>query len=538
MQIVNRAPSNGALPPGPRGDAPDIESQLRQQQASHRRILLRRGVELWWRPIVLIALGGMAAGIAGPFVLSYPIYILGPMLALVILFLMAVHVEFGLLLVAITSTALFPQVLAAKALSIYPALPLLLWLFLVLLVQAAYRARKPVLPSFWAIWPLLGLLCLAVLSNIMIQLTWTYGVAHKIGSEPIAFDEAYGIALFLLPLVIVTATTAALTGKDRWIEFIQTGFLAIAVLLSLVVVIQFKRIDATIYTFRFSDPKLAWMSLKAISQILVLGVIIGYARLLYAPGWRMRFVYGACTLLCLVGVYFCLQNSWWVEAAIALIAMTLVYSRRLFVCLCVACLPLLPLVKAEIDKLSTVKTADFYRLIIWQDALRVWSKSPLLGVGPGNFWAFDARFTQLPMYLRDFSKTGLGVAHNGYLQMLGELGLPGLFFYLAFMVVMAALALRLFRRSNTPGALGDRVLGLVGLGLVCGSALGDFTSGAMFLQPRQLGSSGSLTQVLSTWIIFGCVMYKDQVWRTAQRAFAPLAPKRAHTLSTKGGTIL
>ena len=37
-------------------------------------------------------------------------------------------------------------------------------------------------------------------------------MAHKIGSEPIAFDEAYGIALFLLPLVIVTATTAALTG--------------------------------------------------------------------------------------------------------------------------------------------------------------------------------------------------------------------------------------------------------------------------------------------------------------------------------------
>ena len=168
MQIANRAPNSGALPPGPRGDAPDIESQLRQQRASHRRILLRRSVELWWRPIVLIALGGMAAGIAGQFVLSYPIYILAPILALVILFLMAVHVEFGLLLVAITSTALFPQVLAAKALSIYPALPLLLWLFLVLLVQAAYRARKPVLPSFWAIWPLLGLLCLALLSNIMI----------------------------------------------------------------------------------------------------------------------------------------------------------------------------------------------------------------------------------------------------------------------------------------------------------------------------------------------------------------------------------
>ena len=185
-------------------------------------------------------------------------------------------------------------------------------------------------------------------------------------------------------------------------------------------------------------------------------------------------------------------------------------------------------------RLSTVKTADYYRLIIWKDALRVWGKSPVLGVGPGNFWAYDARFTQLPLYLRNFAKTGLGVAHNGYLQVLGELGLPGLFFYLAFTVVMAVMALRLFRRSNSPD---DRVLGLVGLGLVCGSALGDITSGAMFLQPRQLGSSGSLTQVLSTWIIFGSVMYKDQVWRMARRAFAHTAPRREHTLSTKGGTI-
>jgi O-antigen ligase len=537
MQFANRAPSAGSFHPPQRVDVPDIDSQLRQQRAYHRRILWRRNVELWWLPVVLIALGGLAAGVAGPFVLSYPIYILAPIFALVILFLMAWHVEFGLLLVAVTSTALFPQVLAAKALSIYPALPLLLWLFLVLLIQAAFRVREFVLPSFWAIWPLLGLLCLAFVSNILIQLTWSYGVAHKIGGSPIIFDETYGIALFCLPLVTVTVTTAALSGKGRWIGFIQTAFLAIAVSLGLVVIVQFKRIDATIYTFRFSDPKLAWMSLKAISQILVLGAIIGYARLLCTPGWRKRALYGGAALVCLVGIYFCLQNSWWVEAAVALIVMTLAYSRRLFVGLCVACLPLLPLVKSEIDKLSQVKSADYYRLIIWQDALRVWSKSPLLGVGPGNFWAYDTLFTQLPLYLRNFSKTGLGVAHNGYLQILGELGLPGLFFYLAFMVVMAIIALRLFRRSNAPGALDERVLGLVGLGLVCGSALGDFTSGAMFLQPRQLGSSGSLTQVLSTWIIFGCVMYKDQVWRKARRTFAHTASKREYTLRTKGERI-
>jgi len=514
MQIADKF-SNGAFPPGG-GGAPDITEQLQRQRAYHRQILWQRTLGLWWPRIVLIALGGLAAGIAGQFVLNYPIYILAPMFALVILFLITWRTQFGLFVVAIASTAIAPQVLAIKSLSIYPALPLLIWLFFVLLIQAAFHVRKPVLPSFWAIWPLLGLIGMSFISNIMIQLIWSYGVSHKIGSQPIILDETYGIALFCLPLLIIAVTTAALTKRDKWVEYIQTAFFLLSVALAVFVIIEFKRIGATIYTFRFSEPKLGWMTLKAISQLLALGAMIGYARLLCATRWRIRIAYGVATVLILVGIYFCLQNSWWLEVGIGLVVITLAHSRRLFVVLCFACLPLLPVVKAEIDKLATVKTADFYRFIIWQDALRIWSKSPLFGVGPGNFWAYDQRFTQLPLYLRDFTKTGLGVSHNGFLQILGELGPLGVFFYLSFAVVIVVITTRLLRRSNTPETRNDRILAMVGMGLVCGSLLGDFTSGAMFLQPRQVGSSGSITQIFSTWIIYGCVMYKDQLWRMAR----------------------
>jgi O-antigen ligase len=140
-------------------------------------------------------------------------------------------------------------------------------------------------------------------------------------------------------------------------------------------------------------------------------------------------------------------------------------------------------------------------------------------VGPGNFWAYDQRFTHLPKFLREFNKTGLGVAHNGYLQVLGELGPLGVFFYLSFTVVMVLISVQLFRRSNTAETRKDRILALIGLGLICGSALADFTSGAFFVQPRQFGSTGSLPQILSSWFVWGCVMYKDQLWRTARRTF-------------------
>ena len=169
----------------------------------------------------------------------------------------------------------------------------------------------------------------------------------------------------------------------------------------------------------------------------------------------------------------------------------------------------------------------------------MWSKQFLLGVGPGNFWAYDVRFTQLPKYLREFNKTGLGVSHNGYLQMLAEVGPLGLLCYVSFIAVMVVIAVQLYRRSRAPvkplrgffGWLGfqlsvesekrsGRILALIGLGLVCGSAIGDITSGAFFLQPRQFGSSGGLPQVMTSWIVWGCVMYKDQLWRTANRALA------------------
>jgi O-antigen ligase len=532
MQIANTFPKG--MPP--QGGMSDIASQLGRQQKRHQRILKKRAVRHWLPFVLLIVLGSIVAGVVSQFIFAYPIYVLGPILALVIFYLMAWRVELGLLILAIGCSPFLPQAFQAKSVQIYPAIPLLIWLFCVLLVLTAFNVRKPVLPSFRVIWPLLGLLVLAVISNIIVQLTWTAGVAHKINSTPILYSELYGVALFLLPLTVIVVTTVALTEKDHWIEYILNALQVLAVLLAVIVTIQFKRIDATIYTFRFTEPKLGWMSLKSIAQLLSLGAILGYARFLYATRGRRRILHGIATLLCLVGVYFTLQNSWWLEVGIAFLVMTFAYSRRLFLFYCVLALPFLPFLKVELSKLATVKSADFYRLIIWQDALRVWSKQPLLGVGPGNFWAFDERFTQLPKYLRQFNKTGLGVSHNGYLQMLAELGPIGISFYLLFMIIMIVIAVQLYRHSKLPkkpasGILkwlelnlslesekrSSRILGLIGLGLICGSAVGDFFSGAFFLQPRQFGSAGGLPQVMTSWIVWGCVIYKDQLWRTAHK---------------------
>jgi len=554
----------------------DVASQLRQQQGRHRRILFWRAVGAWWYPITLITVGcTLAIVLAQTIGLSYPLQICAVLLGLPILVLLIKRVEIGLLLFAIGTSAIAPRLLALKSADVYPCQVLIAVLFCTVLVQAAFRVRKLSLPPLRAIWPQVGLLALGIVANVMAQITWTHGVPHKLNNNPIVYDEILGSLVFTFPLMVYIIVTMIVQTNERLVVYIQRIFMLVGIFVAFVVLYDFRRIGADIYTFRFSEPHILWMSLRAISQILALGSILAYARFLYATTWMQRMLYSVITVLCLITVILSLENSWWLEVGVALIVMTLVYSWRLLIFYMLLVLPLLPTLKAEYAKLQTVKTADFTRFIIWADSLRVWSKQPVLGVGPGNFWAYDQVFTNLPRALRNCNATGLCVAHNGYLQILGELGPLSLFCWVAFPVVLIILAAMLYRRayigrtrSNAnffasfagligldladlpaakrplPGWKGwramfvrpvvfsravwsvfaddarserhvDRMLALACIGLTAGSMVGDFFAGGFFIPPRQIAVLTEMPQVVTSWIIWGLLMYKDQKWRMA-----------------------
>lgn len=537
MQIVESF-SSSTPPPG--GRASEIARQLSRQQARYQRTFLMRSVGFWWYRILLIVLSGLVAGWLGQFALSAPVQICGVVIGLVILFNAARYVEFGLLLAVIVTTALFPKLFSIKALDFYPVVPVLLLLLIVLLAQVIFHVRQTVLPSFWTIWPQLGLIVMAIISTMMVQAFWTHGVPHKINGNPILYSEVYGVMLFFFPPITLAVTTMILAKRERLIIYIQYADLILALIVALAIFYDFRRIGADIYTFRFSEPRVLWMSLRAMAQLLALGAIIGYARFLFATRWRVRLLYGVVTAVCLVAVYLSLENSWWLEVAVALMFMTIIYSRRLFLAFGLAALPLIPIVKAELAKLQAVKADDYTRFLIWNDMLRVWSKQPVLGVGPGDVWEYDQVFTNLSRNLRDFNITGLGVAHNGYLQILAEMGPIGLFLQLAMITVLALAAVRLYRRSpvimrrtlNIFGELArgigldlvaesqkrdDRILGMICIGLILGSAVADFVSGSFFLPARQVNSLAALPEPMTTWFIVGCVLYKDHVWRMTRR---------------------
>jgi O-antigen ligase len=578
MQITDNF-SNTAFPPSKGGNALDIASQLSHQQASHRRILRARALQFWWYRVLFVVLAVVVAVILGEVstLLPSPTYALaffGAFMAIPIVVWTVRRVEFGMILLVVGSTAFFGKLITLKALVVYPMIPLLLLLFCALLVMVTFHVRTPVLPSFWVIWPQIVLIVLAFASTIMVQLTWTHGVPHKINGNPIIYDEILGVGTFFLPLMTFLVTTTVVTGRERLIQTIQNILLVVAIMAAVVVIIDFRRIGGDIYSFRFNEPHIAWMSLRALAQILALGSMLAYARFLYASGWHgpiripelsflrgsirirervffskvdlsygwVRVIFGVITVMCLGAVMVTLQNSWWVELGVALALMTVMYSRRLTAFFVVVLIPFLPVIKSVIAHIQTVKTDDYTRIYIWQDALSVWSKQRLLGVGPGDFWAYDQVFTNLPRALRNFNVTGLGVAHNGYLQVLAELGPLGLFCWVVFPIFVIVAAVRLYRRTNAgmprirrkgsvlnmidlglfadsdPEKRNDCMLALVCIGLAAGSLCGDFTSGGFFLPPRQISALNDVPQLVSSWVIWALVMYKDQLWRKARRA--------------------
>jgi O-antigen ligase len=509
-----------ALPPISGGGGAGMTEQLRQQQVRHRRVQSLRTVQTWWYIIVLVAAGGICAAIMGQYVLDLPKEVFGILIGVPLIILSCKRVEIGLVVFAISVSPFVPSALKVSSLYISPAIPLLLLLFFIALVQTAFHVKETVFPSIWTVWPLIGLAAMAVISEIQGQVAWLYGVPHQILGNPIIFEESIGVVLYFIPLLVTFTVSACLTKRDRWLEFVLSALLILALLDAAIILYEFKRIGADIYAFRYTTPSIGWMPLEALAQLLVLGCILAYARVLYASDWKSRIVFGASLFICLIALYFSLENSWWLEAGAGLTVMTFVYSRRLFAVVCVAAIPFLPLVRSFLQKLQSVKSVDALRLTIWQDMLRVWSKRPVMGVGPGNLWAYDQVFTHLPQGLRNFAKSGLGVAHEGYLQTLGELGPLGLFFHVAFIVVFILAAARLLHRSRGTANLekrNDRILGLVGLGLICGSAAGDLVASYFFLPPRQSLHVGSLPQALVSWVIYGCVLYKDQIWRLASR---------------------
>ncbi|MCL6441244.1 MAG: O-antigen ligase family protein, partial [Thermoleophilum sp.] len=97
------------------------------------------------------------------------------------------------------------------------------------------------------------------------------------------------------------------------------------------------------------------------------------------------------------------------------------------------------------------------RTDLWTVATRMIEANPLLGVGVGNFPEEAGRYLLVPGLLREtqFIVVDPKVAHNAYLEVAAETGLPGLALFIALLGTAFASCRRAWLRAE---AIGDRHL--------------------------------------------------------------------------------
>jgi O-antigen ligase len=153
------------------------------------------------------------------------------------------------------------------------------------------------------------------------------------------------------------------------------------------------------------------------------------------------------TLLCLVGTY---SRGAWFAVGLTFLLYALVKRSwtLLFMIVVIGVWGVFfspPLVKNRIVTLTDVKGGSvFERRELWGESLRMVEKSPWLGLGVNTYARNE------PLYKAPDSQTDYQYAHNGYLQMMAEIGWLGLVSFLGMISYFFMASLRAFRKAFDP----------------------------------------------------------------------------------------
>lgn len=167
----------------------------------------------------------------------------------------------------------------------------------------------------------------------------------------------------------------------------------------------------------------------------------------------------------------------WISLLAVIMICGLLYSRRiLWLLLLVPVAVFLAhdvLLERFMSILNPTDTSSTLRLAIWESTLAMIMDKPFFGIGWGSYWLV---YPQYDFFINN-SGTKIVHAHNMYLNIAAEIGVPGLMVFLAIMYGHAKTALRIF------AAAGDKWISGLMLGMVAaiaGLAVSGLTDYIMF----------------------------------------------------------
>lgn len=224
---------------------------------------------------------------------------------------------------------------------------------------------------------------------------------------------------WLFNLLILTLVVLSIDGF--WQYFFQKDF--------------FRQIPVAWWGFydrRISGPFTNYGNFAAhLVGILPLCLALGLGGWFFGP--KRRIASSVAFILGLISLFFTHMRGAWLASVGGFAFFFVFYGRKVtWVILAVVLGLLLFLLPyrmiIHVDEAGGDRTAAD-RLILWSRAVDVIRAKPWTGTGINTYAVAHEKFTR-----EKSQRVYRYYAHNGYLQMAAELGLPGLLFFLAFLV--------------------------------------------------------------------------------------------------------
>jgi O-antigen ligase len=279
---------------------------------------------------------------------------------------------------------------------------------------------------------------------------FVYAVFYwRSGSTAPRFFESWQSRLLLLFYVIASASCAMGGNPSPW--FIYTDFMLLF-FVTVCVVDSLRRLSWVLFSalaglaYGSVHVVVEWVHFHNIYSNYRAGLSVGdgnyfatsavlclpFALLavLHGKKLRVRLLYGGCLVVSLLGVTVCASRGGFLALAAGLLYLVARSPHRARNLLLISAavlplglfLPVSPLHRLLHPSRGDVKTSR-YRLMAWKAGARMVSSHPLLGVGLGNFKPL------MPQYADPGTPID-SMAHNTYIEVAAELGLPTLVVFL------------------------------------------------------------------------------------------------------------
>ncbi len=376
-----------------------------------------------------------AAAVLGILTVIQPLIALGTAVAVVFTYVVFGDLAIGFAALAFLS---FLEILHSGSLSPAKAAGLILALAWIARYSTSERGERHFFSEQWHLtWIMIAFLGWATLT-----LVW----AHQTGEGLSALSRA-------VPNVLLLPIAYAAVRRERDVKVVVGAIVLGAVVAAVFGVIRPPNPgvigDNTRATGTVGDP-------NELAADLVVGLALGAALALArgCPPW-LRLCGAISVPLCALGIFLSVSRGGLIALAAMLVAGTFAAGRwRPSIAVLLVALAAGGFMYftqfAPLPARERVLTANggSGRADLWKVGMRVARAHPIGGVGIGNFAHASPEYVLQPGALRQedlIFAADPKVAHNTYLQVLAEMGIPGLALFLAGLAICMSCALRAAR---------------------------------------------------------------------------------------------